>query len=433
MSSDKFKIKEVIARQILDSRGNPTVECEVECGRGRGKASVPSGASRGRHEALELRDEGTKYHGQSVTKAVKNVEEKLAPKLKGIDCRKQTDIDNIMLKADGTDNKRKLGANAILAVSIATAKAAADTLSTPLFKYLQEKVEGKTPKTRVLPVPLMNLINGGAHAGNDLAIQEFWVLPIGATSFPEAIRMGSEIYHTLGELLEEKFGESATNVGDEGGFAPPLSKTEQAIEVLVEGIKESGFDLGQEVFLGMDSASTNFYSPAKEKYAIDGKMLAKGEMIEFYKDLVARYPILALEDPLFEEDFKGFMKLTKELQESCLIIGDDLFATNPKRLKRGVNEGAANALILKVNQIGTLTEAFKVAEIAEGHEYRIIVSHRSGETTDTFISDLSVALNSGLIKTGAPARGERTCKYNRLLRINELVKHPQYPDLPFLR
>lgn len=418
-----FEIKNVKARQIIDSRGKPTVECDVITAEEQGRAAVPSGASRGRHEALELRDKGKKFLGASVTKAVRNIETKIAPRIKGVDCRDQERIDKSMIELDGTESKKNLGANAILAVSLAVAKAAANSANVPLFKHLTER------RTYVLPIPIMNLINGGAHAGNELAVQEFWILPIGARDFPEAIQMGCEIYYILEDTLEKRFGRSATNVGDEGGFAPPLSKTNQTMEILTDVVEKSGYELGEEIFLGLDVAATNFYSQKEKQYKIDKKSLRGDEMIEFYKDLVSRYPIIAIEDPLYEEDFEGFSELTKELGKKCLVVGDDIFVTNPYRLQKGVESGAGNSLILKVNQIGTLTETFEVVHMAKKAGYKMIVSHRSGETTDTFISDLSIAINSGMIKAGAPARGERTSKYNRLLRIHEQIEQPKYPDM----
>ncbi|NIQ04435.1 MAG: phosphopyruvate hydratase [Candidatus Korarchaeota archaeon] len=418
-----FEIKKVNARQIIDSRGKPTVECDVITAEGKGRAAVPSGASRGRHEALELRDKGKKFLGASVTKAVRNIETKIAPCIKGVDCRDQERIDNSMIELDGTESKKNLGANAMLAVSLAVAKAAANSANVPLFTHLTER------RTYVLPIPIMNLINGGAHAGNELAVQEFWILPIGARDFPEAIQMGCEIYYSLEDTLEKRFGRSATNVGDEGGFAPPLSKTDQTMEILTDVVEKSGYELGEEIFLGLDAAANDFYSQKEKQYKIDKKFLRGDEMIEFYKNLVSRYPIIAIEDPLYEEDFEGFSELTKKLGKKCLIVGDDIFVTNPYRLQQGVESGAGNSLILKVNQIGTLTETLEVVHMAKKADYKMIVSHRSGETTDTFISDLSVAINSGMIKAGAPARGERTCKYNRLLRIHEQLEKPKYPDI----
>lgn len=421
-NSRKFEIKEIQARQILDSRGEPTVECEIITKGGeKGMASVPSGSSRGKNEALELRDNEEKFDGKSVNNAVENIEEKIGPNLNNEDCRNQERIDRMMIELDGTENKRNLGANAILAVSLAVAKAAAKTDSTLLFQYLSKN------KPQTLPIPIMNLINGGAHAGNKLSIQEFWILPVGAENFPEAIRMGCEIYYMLEDILEERYGEEATNVGDEGGFAPPLTKAENALDILVDIIENSGFELNEDIFLGIDAAASNFYSREEKRYKLDGKKRTKGEVIEFYKNLVSKYPLIAIEDPLFEEDFNGFSNLTKQLGEECLIIGDDLFVTHPGRLRRGVQKKAANALILKLNQIGTLTETLEVANLAKNSNYARIVSHRSGETTDTFIADLVLAIESNLIKTGAPARGERVCKYNRLLRINEILETPQYP------
>lgn len=421
-SPSKYAIKTIDARQILDSRGEPTVECEISTSRGKEVVSVPSGASKGKYEAIELRDGRSAFHGKSVSNAVNNIEKKIAPELVGKNCRKQQMLDKLMLKLDGTENKKNLGANALLAVSLAIAKVAANTESIPLFQYLSDG------QSNTLPIPLMNVINGGEHAGNELDIQEFWIIPSGAETFWHALQWGCEIYYTLEKKLKEEFGSIATNVGDEGGFAPPIQSTDKVFDLLETVIEESGFEVGTDILFGLDAAATDFYNYDKEIYEIDGKQLSKGEMLHFYENLRSSFPIKAIEDPFHEDDFMSFSALTKEVGEDCLIIGDDLFTTNPRRLKKGINVGAGNALIIKPNQIGTLTETLKVAEIARKAEYKMIISHRSGETTDTFISDLAVALNSGLIKTGAPARGERVSKYNRLLRIREKVSDPKYPD-----
>ncbi len=337
----------------------------------------------------------------------------IAPRLLEEDVLEQRRIDEVMIALDGTEDKSKLGANAILGVSMAVARASAKALGTPPYEYLGGKDK------RILPVPMMNVINGGKHAGNGLAIQEFMILPAKAPSFREALRMGVEVYHDLKSVLRRKYGSSATNVGDEGGYAPPMRVTTEALDSLVSAVESAGYRIGKEIVFGMDAAATNFYSAEKEEYLIDGKRLGRNGLIEFYGDLSKKYPIRSLEDPLHEEDFDGFAALTKGLGRATQIVGDDLFTTNVKRLKKGIEVGAANALLLKVNQIGTLTEAIDASKVAFNNGYRVIVSHRSGETADTFISDLAVGLGSGQIKAGAPARSERTEKYNRLLRIEE--------------
>jgi len=413
-SEDAFKIALVRGREVLDSRGNPTVEAEIRTkGGGIGIALVPAGASKGVHEAVELRDGDKRYHGLGVRKAITNIEQVIAPTIKGMDARRQRAIDEVMKTLDGTKNKSKLGANAILAVSLAVAKAAASTLKVELFEYLG----GIRAKT--LPVPLMNILNGGKHAGNKLSIQEFMIVPLGADRFSEALRIGCEVYHELKSYLKEKYGVNAINVGDEGGFAPPMEFTEDAINALIVAIKRAGYDPGSDVTIALDAAASSFYS--NEKYFIDGKQLEKDELLEYYMKLVDEYPIVSIEDPFYEEDFEAFKEITSRLRGKVQIVGDDLFVTNIERLRRGISVGAANALLLKVNQIGTLSEAIDAAELAFSHGYNVIVSHRSGETEDTTIADLAVALNSGLIKTGAPARGERTAKYNRLLRIEDYL------------
>ena len=413
-SEDAFKIVLVRGREVLDSRGNPTVEAEVRTkGNGIGVALVPAGASKGVHEAVELRDGDKRYHGLGVRKAIANIEQVIAPTIKGMDARQQRAIDEVMKTLDGTKNKSKLGANAILAVSLAVAKAAASTLKVELFEYLGGI------RARTLPVPLMNILNGGKHAGNKLSIQEFMIVPLGADRFSEALRIGCEVYHELKSYLKEKYGINAINVGDEGGFAPPMEFTEDAINALIVAIKRAGYDPGSDVAIALDAAASSFYSDGK--YFIDGKQLERDELLEYYMTLVDEYPIVSIEDPFYEEDFEAFKEITSKLRGKVQIVGDDLFVTNIERLRKGISVGAANALLLKVNQIGTLSEAMDAAELAFNHGYNVIVSHRSGETEDTTIADLAVALNSGLIKTGAPARGERTAKYNRLLRIEDYL------------
>ena len=401
-------IDHIHAREILDSRGNPTVEVDVFTESGFGRASVPSGASTGTNEALELRDKDKRYLGKGVTKAVNNVNTEIRKALLGIDVRDQREIDAIMLELDGTENKSKLGANAILGVSLSVAHAAADSLGISLYRYL-----GGT-NAFTLPVPTMNVINGGKHAGNELAIQEFMLQPGGAKTFSEALRMGAETYHTLGAILVKKYGNSAVNVGYEGGYAPPLKNTADALDALTDAIEVAGYN--KKITIGLDSAATEFYKDGK--YKVDGKKLSSGELIDFYSELVDTYPILSIEDPFEEESFEDFAELTKKLKDT-IIIGDDLFVTNVKRLEQGIKMNAGNALLLKVNQIGTLSEAFDAAQLAQKNKFKVVVSHRSAETEDTTIADISVAIGAELIKTGAPARSERNAKYNQLLRIEE--------------
>ena len=397
-------------REILDSRGNPTVEAAAYSDDICERAAVPSGASTGTHEALELRDGDQKrYSGLGVLKAVRNIEEVIAPKLKGLDPRQQSNIDHVMIDLDGTPNKFRLGANAILAVSLAVAKLASRLEGKPLYSYLSNG------NGRTLPVPAMNVINGGKHAGTELKVQEFMVLPAGANSFTEALRFGTEIYHKLKHVIESKHGKLAINVGDEGGFAPPLNRTVEALEILSQAISEAGYAAGKDVFLGFDAASSEFYRNGT--YQIDGKELSTKQLGDFYEQLIDRFPIRYIEDPFEQEDFDHTAQFTRKMGSRVQIVGDDIFVTNVSRFQKGIDAGAANALLLKVNQIGTLTEALDAAKLAFANHYRVVVSHRSGETWDTTISDLAVALNSGQIKTGAPCRGERVAKYNRLLNI----------------
>jgi enolase len=414
-----FNIESIRAREILDSRGNPTVEVDVRTASGFGRASVPSGASTGSNEALELRDVGARYLGKGVLKAVENVNTIIRKEILGKDVRCQREIDLIMLELDGTENKSKLGANAILAVSLAVARAAADTLNLPLYQYLGGS------NAFSLPVPTLNVLNGGKHAGNNLSIQEFMIQPKGAKTFGDAMQMAAETYHTLGGILEEKYGRGAINVGFEGGYAPPLQNTTDALDALTTAIDKAGYT--QEVSIGLDSAASEFYNG--ETYQIDGKQLTPGELTDYYIELVKQYNITSLEDPFHEDAFESFAELTKKLPET-IIIGDDLFVTNTRLLAKGIEMGAANALLLKVNQIGSLSEAMDAARMAHRNKYKVIVSHRSAETEDTTIADLSVALGAELIKTGAPARSERTAKYNQLLRIEEeLGSAAQYTQL----
>ncbi len=408
--SGEYKIQKIHAREILDSRGNPTIEVDVFTPKGFGRASVPSGASTGTNEALELRDaDPNRYEGKGVLTAVKNVNTIIQKELLGLDVRNQREIDELMIELDETDNKSSMGANSILGVSMAVAKAAADSLDIPLYRYLG----GSNAFT--LPIPIMNVLNGGKHAGNELAIQEFMIQPKGAETFYEALQIGVEIYHVLGKSLGKKYGSSSTNVGYEGGYAPKMSESTAALDSLVQAIEEAGYT-ESEVTIGIDAAASEFYEGGF--YTIDGKKLTAQELLDYYVELVNSYPILSIEDPFFEEAFEDFAALTNELWDT-IIVGDDLFVTNIERLSKGVDMGAANALLLKINQIGTLSESFDAASMASRNGYTVIVSHRSAETEDTTISDLAVAIGAEMIKTGAPARGERTAKYNQLLRIEE--------------
>ncbi len=411
-----FKIEKVKARWIIDSRARPTVEVDVITrGGGYGRAAAPAGASRGKHEAVEVRDGGKAFKGYGVLKAVENVNKIIAPAIIGMDSRRQRDIDYKMIELDGTPNKSKLGGNAIVATSLAVAKAAADTYGQPLFKYIGG-IEART-----LPVPLMNIINGGVHAGNELSIQEFMIAPVGADKFSEALRIAVEVYMELKKLLKENYGPIAINVGDEGGFAPPMKNTREALNALVEAVRRVGYVPGKDVLLALDVAASQVFNESENVYIIDGRKYSRSELIEFYEKLVEEYPIASIEDPFHEEDFEGFKELVDKLGSRILVVGDDLFVTNIRRFRKGIEMGAANAILVKVNQVGTLTETLDVVREAHRNGYKAIISHRSGETEDTSISHIAVALNTGLIKTGAPARGERTAKYNELLRIEEYL------------
>jgi enolase len=403
-------INAVSAREILDSRGNPTVEVEVRLeDKSIGRAAVPSGASTGAFEAAELRDGGSRYLGKGVESAVKNVVTKIAPVVIGLQADDQRAIDEQMIRLDGTKNKSSLGANAILGVSLATARAAAISANQSLFKYLG----GDSAKT--LPVPMMNILNGGAHADTNVDIQEFMIAPIGAQGFKESLRWGAEIYHSLKSVLKKKG--LATSIGDEGGFAPNLESNRAALDLILVAIENAGFKAGSEIALAMDVAATEFFEDGK--YRFEGKELTSDQMITYYNQLVSTYPLLSIEDPLDEDDWSGWAKLTAELGEKIQIVGDDLFVTNIERLSKGINSKTANALLVKVNQIGSLTETIDAVNLAHKNNYKSMMSHRSGETEDTTIADLAVALNCGQIKTGAPARSERVAKYNQLLRIEE--------------
>mgnify|MGYP004456442039 FL=1 len=417
-----YEIKSVHARQIMDSRGNPTVECDIVLSGGaRGRAAVPSGASTGSFEALELRDGGDAYMGKGVTTAVRNVNEIIAPAIIGMVANDQTALDEKMLALDGTQNKDKLGANAILAVSLAAAHAAANQSGMPLYKYIAGVYGNANPC--VLPRPMMNIINGGAHADNGLDAQEFMIIPNGAKSEADAIRMGSEIFHHLKKIL--KSGGNSTNVGDEGGFAPNFHSCAQALDTIIAAIRDAGYTPGDQVSIGLDVASSEFY--ADGVYNFEGKKLSSDQMIEFYEQLIAAYPIISIEDALAEEDWAGWRKLTETIGKKCQLVGDDLFVTNPARLRRGIDAGVANAILIKVNQIGTLTETLRAIKMAQDANYGVIISHRSGETEDTTIADLAVATNAGQIKTGSMSRTDRMAKYNQLLRIEEeLDKSAKY-------
>lgn len=414
---DDFKIESIVAREVLDSRGNPTVEVDVyTIGGFMGRASVPSGASTGKYEALELRDgDDKRFRGKGVLKAVDNINSKIAAELEGLDVRLQREIDSIMMRLDGTENKSKLGANAILGVSMAVIKAAADATGTPLFQYL-----GGSRSNR-LPVPMMNLINGGKHAGNELAIQEFLVMPVEFDAYRDSLRAGVEVYKELRGLLVKRYGVSAVNVGDEGGYAPPMKKTGEALEALWNAVERAGYDPKTEIWLGMDSAASSFYDASKEIYRIDGRELNSGELMDYYGELVSKYHIKSIEDPFQEEDFQGFSEFTGKFGEKLQVVGDDLLVTQLKRIEKCVKMNAANALLLKVNQVGSVSEALDAGVYALDNGWRVVVSHRSGETEDAFIADFAVGLGAHMIKTGAPARGERTAKYNQLLRIEEML------------
>jgi len=406
-------IKWVKARQILDSRGNPTLEAEVGLESGLiARASVPSGASTGEHEAIELRDGGEKWMGKGVMKAVRNVTEIIGPKIRGEDCTHQAKIDEIMIKIDGTSNKQKLGANAILGVSLAVAKAAATFLHLPLYKYLGGA------GARILPVPMMNVLNGGKHADNNVDLQEFMIMPIGAKSFSEGLRWASETFHSLKKVLKDK-GYS-TAVGDEGGFAPNLSSNRQALELIVEAIEKAGYRCGENIALALDPAASSFYEGGK--YILKAEKQKKRtslEMVDFYEELISNFPIISIEDGLAEDDWDGWKILTQRLGEKIQIVGDDIFVTNAQRLKKGIELKVANSILIKPNQIGTLTETFEAIRLAKENGYTVVISHRSGETEDTTIADLVVGMETGQIKSGSCSRSERMAKYNQLLRIEE--------------
>lgn len=422
-------IAKILAREILDSRGNPTIEVDVITENGiLARAAVPSGASTGIHEAVELRDEDEgRFLGKGVTKAVQNVNNILNEELNGASVFEQQMIDRAMIGIDGTENKGALGANAILGVSLAVAKAAAQEAGMPLFRYLGG------PSASTLPVPMMNILNGGSHADNKIDIQEFMVMPVGAESFSEGLRMGTEIFHHLKAVLKSKG--MSTNVGDEGGFAPNLKSNEDAIQVVMQAIDKAGFKPGEDVMIALDAAASEFYDAKKDRYSFEstGDEMTAAEMVDFWKEWAKKYPIASIEDGLHEDDWKGWKLLTKTLGSKVQLVGDDLFVTNTKRLQKGIDDGIANSILVKVNQIGTLTETIEAVNLATRNGYTSVMSHRSGETEDTTIADLAVALNTGQIKTGSASRSDRVAKYNQLLRIEEqLGKTAYYPGVAAL-
>lgn len=422
-------IVDVYAREILDSRGNPTVEVEVLLESGAfGRADVPSGASTGEHEAIELRDGDSRFMGKGVLKAVQNVNDIIAPRLVGEDAMDQAYIDNIMIELDGTDNKENLGANAILGVSMAVARAAADYLGIPLYMYLGGA------NARRLPAPMMNILNGGSHADNNVDLQEFMIYPAGAENFAEALRMGAEVFHNLKKVLKEKG--LNTSVGDEGGFAPNLKSNEEALQVIVEAAGRTGYTLGKELFIALDAAASEFYNKEDGLYhlASEGKKLTAAQMVDLYESWLEKYPIISIEDGLDENDWKGWKLMNERLGKKIQLVGDDLFVTNPIRLQRGIEEKSANAILIKLNQIGSVTETLETIELAKLNGFKSVISHRSGETEDTFIADLAVATGVGQIKTGSASRSDRIAKYNQLLRIeDELDEQAIFPGLKAIR
>lgn len=429
MDSSPFQVEKIVSREILDSRGNPTVQVDIHTGTGFGRFSVPSGASKGRLEALELRDsDRQRYHGMGVERALENINQTIAPRVLGLDSRDQSKIDRLMISLDGTENKSRLGANAILGVSIALARASADAAGSPLYETVSD---GRKP---ILPLPMMNIINGGKHAGNDLSFQEFMLIPAGFKTFHEALRCGSEVYHSLKVRLESKYGKSAINVGDEGGFAPNINHVDEALGQISDAVEEAGYSPGTNVVFGLDAAADSFYDATSRKYLVDGKRITSEALLELYEELANNYPLKSIEDPFHDEDFDNFARITKKLGSKIQIVGDDLFVTNLKRVEKGIRLKAANALLVKINQIGTLTETIEAVEKARNASFGLVMSHRSGETEDISIADLSVGLSTGQIKAGALARGERTCKYNRLLQIEEeLGPKASYYGPEFLR
>ena len=426
------RIAQIMAREILDSRGNPTIEVDVVTESGYyGRAAVPSGASTGIHEALEMRDgDKSRFLGKGVLRAVQNVNETLNKELKGFNVEDQMGIDQYMIHLDGTENKGNLGANAILGVSLAVAKAAAQSTGQYLFRYLGG------PAAHTLPIPMMNILNGGQHADNKIDIQEFMIMPVGSDSFNNALRMGAEVFHNLRSVLKKK-GQS-TNVGDEGGFAPNLNSNEEAIEVVIEAIEKAGYVPGKDIFIALDPAASEFYDEARKVYHFEstGEDRSSEDMVKYWVDWTSKYPLLSIEDGLHEDDWTGWNLLNKSLGDKIQLVGDDLFVTNVKRLSRGIKENSANSILIKVNQIGTLTETIDAVRMAHNNGWTSVISHRSGETEDTTIADLAVAMNTGLIKTGSASRSDRIAKYNQLLRIEELLGSSAYylgNDFKFLK
>lgn len=421
-------ITDVYAREIMDSRGNPTVEVEILAGENVcGRASVPSGASTGQFEAVELRDGGGRYLGRGVQMAVDHVNTKIAPEIIGMNVFDQTEIDRVMIQLDGTDNKAGLGANAILGVSMAAARAAASALHIPLYRYLGGVSAGK------MPVPMMNILNGGRHADNKVDFQEFMIMPVGACCFKEGLRMCAEIYHTLKQTLKDR--DLSTAVGDEGGFAPDVADAKEALGLIAEAVRKAGYRLKEDIAIALDVAASELYNREFGKYVFEGEEVIRSsdEMVAYYEMLVSEFPIISIEDPMDEEDWDGWKMMTERLGDRVQLVGDDLFVTNTKRLQSGIDRNVANAILVKVNQIGTLTEAFEAIELAKTSGYRSIISHRSGETEDSIIADIAVAFQTGQIKTGAPCRSERVAKYNQLLRIeDELGEHALYEN-PFVK
>jgi len=408
-----FIVEDINALVALDSRGNPTVKAVVRTKGGTGIALAPSGASTGKREAVDLRDGGKRWLGKGVDRAIANIRDVIRNALIGIDSRKQTYVDSILITLDGTENKSKLGGNATTAVSIAVAKAASKTAGFPLYQYLGGS------QARLLPAPLMNILNGGVHAGNELDIQEFMIIPIGADRFIDALRIAVEVYGNLKNILKEKYGKNSVNVGDEGGFAPPLKHSREALSLLVESITRAGYEPGDDLLLAIDAAASQFYNSNTNTYHIDGLTLSSSELSDYYKALIDEYDIAVIEDPFDEDDWNGFKEFTSEMGNRVMIVGDDVYTTNVKTLKKGIDEKWSNAVLVKVNQIGTLTEAIDFTYMAMRNGLKAVISHRSGETEDNFVADLAVALGTGFIKAGAPARGERVAKYNRLIEIEQ--------------
>jgi enolase len=406
---------DIRGRQILDSRGNPTVEVDVELADGSfGRAGVPSGASTGVHEAWELRDgDKSKYLGRGVLLAVENVNNKIADELCGMDALDQYAVDHAMIELDGTENKKNLGANAILGVSMAVARAAAEHAGLPLFRYLGGV------GARIIPAPMMNIVNGGSHADNNVDVQEFMVMPLGFTSFTDAIRCGCEVFHNLKKVLQSK--KLSTNVGDEGGFAPDLKSNEEALEVIIEAIKKAGYEAGEQAFIALDPAASEFYNAEKKRYSVDGKDITAEQLVDLYAKWVEKYPICSIEDGFAEDDWHGWKLMTDRLGDKIQLVGDDIFVTNTKRFQKGIDEGIANSILIKLNQIGTITETVEAIQLAKRNGYTNVISHRSGETEDSTIADLAVALSTGQIKTGSASRTDRMAKYNQLLRIEEIL------------